>query len=110
MCVTYTERAEASEQVAAEIRAVGGRAMVVGADVADVTSARSMIAQTETQFGPATILVNNAGVLYQATLDTFDYNNFEYMRRVNADGIIHTTRAVMTKRGSDRPMSGWRCW
>jgi len=96
VCLTYRGRAEAAGQVAAEITAAGGRALVLGVDVADITSVRAMIAQTETQLGPITILVNNAGVLYQATLDTFDYNKFEYMRRVNADGLIHTTRAVAT--------------
>lgn len=96
VCVTYRGRAEAAEQVAAEIQAAGSRALVLGLDVADAPSVRAMIAQAETQLGPITILVNNAGVLYQATLDTFDYNKFEYMRRVNADGLIHTTRAAMT--------------
>ena len=32
---------------------------------------------------------------HQATLDTFDYEQFDRMRRVNADGIIHATRAAM---------------
>jgi 3-oxoacyl-[acyl-carrier protein] reductase len=30
-----------------------------------------------------------------ATLDTFDYEQFDRMRRVNADGIIHATRAAI---------------
>jgi len=34
-------------------------------------------------------------VSHQATLDTFDYEKFDRMRRVNADGIIHATRAAM---------------
>jgi 3-oxoacyl-[acyl-carrier protein] reductase len=42
-----------------------------------------------------TILINNAGVSRQATLDTYDPALLERMRRVNADGVIHTTRAVM---------------
>ena len=45
-----------------------------------------MIEQAEAQLGPVTILVNNAGVSYQATLDTFDYEQFDRMRRVNAVG------------------------
>jgi len=54
-----------------------------------------MIARAEAALGPVTILVNNAGVSHQATLDNFDDAQFERMRRVNADGVIHTTRAVM---------------
>lgn len=97
VCVTYTEGADAAEHVATEIQAAGGRVMVVRADVTDVASVQAMIEQTETELGPVTILVNNAGVLYQATLETFDCNKFDSMRRVNADGIVHTTRAVMTR-------------
>src|SRR5262249_33685227 len=41
------------------------------------------------------IVVNNAGVSHQATLETYDAERLERMRRVNADGVIHTTRAVM---------------
>jgi NADP-dependent 3-hydroxy acid dehydrogenase YdfG len=75
-----------------------GRAVGQGAscaDVADFRAVQAMIEQAETQLGPVTILVNNAGVFYQATLDTFDYEQFERMRRVNAAGVIHPTRAVM---------------
>jgi NAD(P)-dependent dehydrogenase (short-subunit alcohol dehydrogenase family) len=42
-----------------------------------------------------TILVNNAGLSGPATLDTYDAEQFQRMRRVNVDGIINTTRAVM---------------
>jgi NAD(P)-dependent dehydrogenase (short-subunit alcohol dehydrogenase family) len=95
VCVNYAARADAAEQVAAEIQSGGGRAMTAGADVADFRAVQAMIGQAEAQLGPATILVNNAGVMHQATLETFDHEQFERMRRVNADGIIHTTRAVM---------------
>ncbi|XSC42561.1 SDR family NAD(P)-dependent oxidoreductase [Bradyrhizobium sp. RDT10] len=95
VCVNYAERADAAEQVASEIKAAGVRAMTVSADVGDFASVQTMIEHTEAQLGPVTILVNNAGVLYQATLETFDHKHFDRMRRVNTDGIIHTTRGVM---------------
>jgi 3-oxoacyl-[acyl-carrier protein] reductase len=96
VCVNYAARAEAAEQVVSEITTEGGRAMTAGADVADIRAVQAMIRQAEAQLGPVTILVNNAGVSHQATLDTFDDQQFERMRRVNADAIIHATRAVMT--------------
>jgi NAD(P)-dependent dehydrogenase (short-subunit alcohol dehydrogenase family) len=49
----------------AEIAAAGGRAIAVAADVAEV-------ARTEAELGPVTILVNNAGVTWRGTLDTYD--------------------------------------
>ena len=95
VCVNYAARADAAEQVASEIRGEGGRAITVGADVADFRAVQMMIEQAEAQLRPVNILVNNAGVSHQATLDTFDYEQFDHMRRVNADGIIHATRAAM---------------
>lgn len=95
VCVNYVARADAAEEVASKIKTGGGRAMTAGADVADFRAVQAMIEQAETQLGPVTILVNNAGVFYQATLDTFDYEQFERMRRVNGDGVVHATRAVM---------------
>ncbi|MCK1670193.1 SDR family oxidoreductase [Bradyrhizobium sp. 153] len=95
ICVNYAERTDAAEQVANEIEAAGGRAMTAGADVANFASVEAMVEQATARLGPVTILVNNAGVLYQATLETLNHKQFDRMRRINVDGIIHTTRAVM---------------
>ena len=54
-----------------------------------------MVARAEAELGPVTILVNNAGVSWQGTLDTYDPEQVARMHQVNADGVIHTTRAVM---------------
>lgn len=102
VCVNYATRADAAEQVVSEIKREGGRAITAGADVADFRAVKAMIEQTEAELGPVTILVNNAGVSHRATLDTFDDEKFDAMRRVNADGIIHTTRAAMAGMRSRR--------
>src|SRR4029450_5001254 len=54
-----------------------------------------MVARTEAKLGPVTILVNNAGVAWQGTLDTYDREQVARMRQVNVDGVVHATRAVM---------------
>ena len=102
VCVNYATRADAAEQVVSEIKREGGRAITAGADVADFRAVKAMIEQAAAQLGPVTILVNNAGVSHRATLDTFDDAKFDAMRRVNADGIIHTTRAAMAGMRSRR--------
>jgi NAD(P)-dependent dehydrogenase (short-subunit alcohol dehydrogenase family) len=56
----------------AEIAAAGGRAIVVAADVAEVAAVEAMVGRTEAELGPVTILVNNAGVTWRGTLDTYD--------------------------------------
>ncbi len=96
VCVNYAGRADAAEAVAREISAGGGRAVAIGADVADSGAVASMLDRVAAELGPVTILVNNAGISRQATLDSYDAEQLARMRRVNVDGIIHTTRKVMT--------------
>jgi NADP-dependent 3-hydroxy acid dehydrogenase YdfG len=73
--VNYAVHADAAETLVAEIATSGAR--------------------TEAELGPVTILVNNAGVAWQGTLDTYEQEQVERMRRVNVDGVIHATRAVL---------------
>jgi 3-oxoacyl-[acyl-carrier protein] reductase len=95
VCVNYTARADAAEAVVREIGDAGGRAIAIKADVADADQVHSMIGRVAAELGPVSILVNNAGVIAHATLETFDAQAYARMRRVNVDGVIHATRAVM---------------
>jgi NADP-dependent 3-hydroxy acid dehydrogenase YdfG len=93
VCVNYAVHADAAEALIAEIAAAGGRAIAVAADVAEAAAVEAMVARTEAELGPVTILVNNAGVAWQGTLDTYDREQVARMRQVNVEGMIHATRA-----------------
>ncbi len=54
----YLERAE---EVASEIRAAGGKAVALQADVTDLAGVKAMVAAAEHELGPVGVLVNNAG-------------------------------------------------
>jgi 2-hydroxycyclohexanecarboxyl-CoA dehydrogenase len=54
----YLERAE---EVAGEIRAAGGKAIALQADVTDFAGVKAMVAAAEGELGPIGVLVNNAG-------------------------------------------------
>jgi NAD(P)-dependent dehydrogenase (short-subunit alcohol dehydrogenase family) len=95
VCVNYAAHGDAAEALIAEIAAAGGRAIAVAADVAEVAAVEAMVGRTETELGPVTILVNNAGVAWQGTLDSYDREQVARMRQVNVEGMIHATRAVM---------------
>jgi len=95
VCVNYAMHADAAEALVGEITTAGGRAIAVVADVADSAAVEAMVTHTEAELGPVTILVNNAGVSWQGTLDTYDREQVARMRRVNVDGVIHATRAVI---------------
>jgi NAD(P)-dependent dehydrogenase (short-subunit alcohol dehydrogenase family) len=105
VAVNYMAREDLAEQVAEEIRAAGGRALTVRADVGDPEQDRMMVERISHELGPVAILVNNAGTLFRATLETFDPAEMERMRRTNVDGLIHITRTVaagMKERGYGR--------
>jgi NAD(P)-dependent dehydrogenase (short-subunit alcohol dehydrogenase family) len=95
VCVNYAMHADAAEALVAEITTAGGRAMAGAADVTDLAAVEAMVGRTEAELGQVTILVNNAGVSWQGTLDTYDREQVARMRRVNVDGVIHATRAVI---------------
>jgi 3-oxoacyl-[acyl-carrier protein] reductase len=102
VCVNYAAHADEAEAVVAEIAAAGGRAIAIAADVADSAVLEDMVTRAEAELGPVTILVNNAGVSWQGTLDTYDREQVARMRQVNVDGVIHATRAVLRRMRAQR--------
>lgn len=105
VCINYATRAAQAEAAADEIAATDGRVIAVQADVADVDAVARMVARTEAELGPVSILVNNAGTSSPATLESYDPAAMARMRQVNVDGVINTTRAVapgMKERGYGR--------
>ena len=95
VAVNYRERAEAAEAVVREIEAQGGRALAVRADIADAAGVREMVARVTSALGAVDILVNNAGVSHRGDLGDADDAQVEEMRRINVDGVIAVTRAVV---------------
>ena len=62
VAVGYATSADAAEAVAAEIRALGRRAVPVGADLSDPAAADALVDGVEAGLGPVDVLVANAGV------------------------------------------------
>src|SRR5260370_34742510 len=89
VCVNYAAHADAAEKLVTEVTAAGGRAIAVVANVAEASAVEAMVARTEKELGPVTILVNNAGVSWRGTLDTYDAEQVARMRRINVEGVIH---------------------
>jgi 3-oxoacyl-[acyl-carrier protein] reductase len=95
VCINYAAHAAAAEQLVAEITGASGRAIAVAADVADAGAVTAMVSRTEKELGPLTILVNNAGVSWRGLLDDYDAAQVARMRRINVEGVINATRAVI---------------
>jgi 3-oxoacyl-[acyl-carrier protein] reductase len=95
VCLNYRTREDAARSALDEIRGAGGRAIALRADVADPDQVAEMVERAAAELGALSILVNNAGVSVHLTLDDFDAERFDGMRRTNVDGMIHAIRAVV---------------
>jgi 3-oxoacyl-[acyl-carrier protein] reductase len=105
VCVNYRSTGAEADEVVREIRGAGGRAVAVGADIGDASEVQRLMEAATAELGPVSILVNNAGVSYRATLENFEPSQMDRMRRTNVDGLIHMTRAAaqgMKERGYGR--------
>jgi len=100
VCVNYAAHPDAAAELVAEITGAGGRAIAAKVDVADAAAVEAMVARTEKELGAVTILVNNAGISWRGTLDDYDAEAVARMRRINVEGLIHTTRAGRCSPGS----------
>src|SRR4051794_39436592 len=67
---------ERGQQIAAEL---GANARFMKADVTSMADWRRVIEETETTFGPVTVLVNNAGII-GAIAETVELDEDEYHR------------------------------
>jgi 3-oxoacyl-[acyl-carrier protein] reductase len=93
MCNDIAE-ARAAE-VAAELFASGGRAASIGGDVADEAAVAALAEATRSAFGPATLLVNNAGHAHQARFVDISPAEFDRMFAVHVRGTFLCIRAVL---------------
>src|SRR3546814_3594630 len=62
VAVNYTRGEEAAAETVAAIEALGRQAKAYRASVADEAACAAMVAAIEADFGPMSILVNNAGI------------------------------------------------
>ena len=62
VAVNYGRQREPAEAVAARIRAGGGTAVAIQADVGDREQVRTLFATVDERLGPLTALINNAGI------------------------------------------------
>jgi len=104
VAVNYAANSLAADEVVRAIRADGGRAMAVQADVADEAQVLRMFEQIDAKFGRLTGLVNNAGVVDQrARLDEMDMARWRRMFDINVIGSLlcarEAVRRMSTKHG-----------
>ena len=104
--VIASRNAPQLDEVVAAIQEKGGKALAYAADVADERQVQELVLSAERWVGPATILVNNAGVLEpMAPLARTDATAWLRHVAVNVGGVYLCARAVlpgMLERGYGR--------
>jgi NAD(P)-dependent dehydrogenase (short-subunit alcohol dehydrogenase family) len=79
------------------IRAAGGEAIAVRADLAHAADREAIVKAAENTFGPVDILVNNAAVTWFLPVDTFPEKRFKTMFEVQVYAPFHLAQLVLPK-------------
>src|SRR4029077_17146975 len=97
--VNYAGRAAHADAVVAAIRAAGGRAEAIQADVSAPAQVAALFDQAATLFGGVDVLVNNAGVMQPGLMPLSETDDalFEKIVGVNLKGTFNTLRVAAKK-------------
>lgn len=87
-------RAEDTSITVDAIVGTGGRAIGIGADVADAAAVASAVARTAAELGAPTILVNNAGILRDNMLFKMTEGDWDAVMGVHLRGAFLMSREV----------------
>jgi 3-oxoacyl-[acyl-carrier protein] reductase len=92
--VNYAKSPDQAEAVVARIKAGGGKAQAVKADVSKPAEARQLIDAAVSAFGRVDILVNNAGVYEFSPLAEISEDHFNRIFDLNVKGLLFATQAA----------------
>jgi NAD(P)-dependent dehydrogenase (short-subunit alcohol dehydrogenase family) len=104
VCVNYHKNQAAAEAVVGEIKANGGNAIAVAADVSLESEVKNLFKVIDEQLGPISALVNNAGILEkQMRVEDIDAARLHRIFAVNVVGSFlcarEAVRRMSTKHG-----------
>jgi NAD(P)-dependent dehydrogenase (short-subunit alcohol dehydrogenase family) len=98
VAVNYTANSLAADEVVRQIRAAGGQAISVKADVADEDQVLRMFEHIDAKLGRVSGLVNNAGVVdVAARVDEMSVARWKRMFDVNVIGSLICAREVVRR-------------
>jgi len=107
VAVNYASNSLAADEVVRTIRAGGGTAIAVQADVGDEAQVLAMFEKVDAKLGRLTALVNNAGVVdVQARVEQMSVARLERMFRVNVIGSFICAREAVRRMSTRHGGSG----
>jgi 3-oxoacyl-[acyl-carrier protein] reductase len=96
-----TNQAEA-DAVAQEVRAGGGKALSLLADVSKKEQVDNMVSRALAEFGRIDILINNAAIRPHKPFTEVTLQDWEEVRGVVLDGAFYCTRAVINSMAANQ--------
>ena len=97
VAINYASSAAEAEALADDIRAAGGLALAVRADVSRADEVRAMFDQVEAGLGRIDVLVNSAGILKMVPLAETSDELYEQTFGINTRGTFNTLREAATR-------------
>lgn len=95
VAVNYAGSEAAAKEVAAEIEAMGRKAVVIQADIASNEMSTAMIDKVVEEFGRIDILVNNAGITRDGLLMRMKEEDWDAVLNTNLKGVFNCTKAAV---------------
>ena len=92
--INYAGNQKAAEEVEKEIHSLGGKAILIQADVSKAEAVDGMIKSIVEQCGRIDILVNNAGITRDTLLMRMNESDWDDVINTNLKGIFLCTKAV----------------
>lgn len=95
VAINYAGNVAAAEEVAAEIRKMGRRALILKGDVSKTEIAAEMMDAVVAEFGHCDILVNNAGITRDGLLMRMKEEDWDAVLNTNLKGVYNCTKAAI---------------
>ena len=90
--VNYSSGSDTAQALVAKIKAAGGIATAVKADVSDAEAIKALFDAAERAYGGIDVLVNNAGIMKLAPIAQTDDAAFDQHVAVNLKGVFNCLR------------------
>jgi NAD(P)-dependent dehydrogenase (short-subunit alcohol dehydrogenase family) len=103
--ITYDSSKSEAEQLIAELKSTGRRALAIQADVSHRADVQKVFTAVENEFGRLDILVNNAGMFFAAKFEELTEEQWDHILNVNLKSQFFCAQSaapIMKRRGRGR--------
>ncbi|MGD8345339.1 MAG: SDR family oxidoreductase [Desulfobacterales bacterium] len=100
VAINYISNANSAEEIAAEMKAAGGDAITLPADVSKLEDIQRLFDQAIDHFGRLDILVNNAGIRISKNVADIDEAEYDRLFAINVKGTFFASQ-LAARRLSD---------